>query len=143
MNIWTKTQFKTKSHKYFSMRDGTIDEIDTKLDEYHQETTEPEKGKKLESLWNKIVDFEAEKQQKYQNTVFTQSAKRKNAVHTLRTQVEWHMWQRKYDALAPDRDDLNDFFAKKRRKDTDDKVMTDWLAKLKVHVKQGIPPPAS
>lgn len=139
MNIWTKPQFKTNSKKHFSKRDGTIAEIDTALDEYHGETTEPEKGTKLEALWGKLEKFEDEKKLKYANTIFVQSAKRKNAVRTLRTQVEWHMWQRKYDGKLSERTDLRDFFAKKRDKDLDDAVLRDWLGKLKVHVSQGDP----
>lgn len=140
MQVWTKPQFKTASEKNFSKRDGTIKEIDDKLVEYHDPALDNDpdgKGTKLEELWAKIVKFEDEKKLKYANTIFRQSKKRKNAVHTLRTQVEWHMWQRKYDQEKPTREDLRKFFAKKRTAEDHDEVLFQYLLKLKIQVKQG------
>jgi len=140
MQIWTKAEFKDESHKYWSKRNGTIAEIDDRLEKYHDPSIDSaEKGKRLTALWGKVVDFEKEKKTKHAANPEKQSKNRKNAVHTLRTQVEWNMWQLDYDKKKKERDDLNDFFAKRRSRDAHDFVIRDWLSKLKVTVRQGDP----
>jgi len=137
MTIWTKKKFREKSHKYFSLRDGTIAQIDTALDDYHMSVQTDQEKAKLEALYKLVCDFQAEKALKYQNNPGDQSKKRKNGVSQLKTQVEAERWQYDYDSKAKDRSDFQAYFQDKRKNDNDIRVMADWLEKLKIEVKQG------
>jgi hypothetical protein len=137
MTIWTKQKFREKSHKYFSLRDGTIAEIDTALDEYHMSVQTHLEDAKLDALYRLVRDFQDEKALKYQNNPGGQSKKRKNGVAQLKAQVEAELWQRDYDGKAKERADFQAYFQDQRKYDEDVEVLTDWLEKLKMQVKQG------
>lgn len=138
MAIWTKDQFKTESHKYFSRRDGTIKDIDDALDAYHAAKDNPDKGRpELEALDTLLLKFEREKRAKYANSVFRQSKKRKDAVAQLRLQIEPTLWQWNYEDKAKERSDLQAYLGKAYRGKQDVSDLAKMLEKLKIEIKQG------
>ena len=92
MSIMTKQEFKTESHKYWSLRDGAIKDIDNQLERYEKalKTNRP-----VYDLIDSILDvqeavnhFIEEKEKKYSDSTKTQSTNRKKAVDKLKKQIE-------------------------------------------------------
>jgi hypothetical protein len=92
---------------------------------------------KLDALSKLVSDFQAEKALKYQNNPGGQSKSRKNGVSQLKSQVDAELWQKEYDSKAKERSDFQAYFQDQRKYDDDEKVLTEWLEKLKMQVKQG------